>query len=146
VNSTRWKDPIRRAKLRERVREVCLELLRCGVIPSESRLSQSLPYVGSTTARILRDELREDGELPDWTHLVERMRRSSFAVQARECPGQGPVGLTGESERERRLIEAAIAEERARKEAAGPPLAVVHRSDEDWERMKRVYANPFPDE
>jgi hypothetical protein len=122
--------PCQRDALKLRVLAVAQEAIAAGVIPSEKRLRDAIPDFNPTFLTQLRDELRQEGKLPSWSHLW----RPGFC----EAPG-----LTGETQEERKEIEAAIEAERARKIAAGP-----ERESSGWTeheltlRRQRVHRDP----
>lgn len=146
MNHINARCPAIRAALKTRVAGVARELVRQGVIPSEARLHRRMPEASATLLRVLRDELRDEGAIPTWDHLLQRGGHGPFGRV-----GLSDNGLLGETEEERDAIQIAAAEiaieryraDRRRRRHVTEGSRWDGRSVEDLAARTRVYRNPF---
>jgi hypothetical protein len=126
--------PLWRQVCKRRVLEASRALIARGVIPSEKTLFEAIPDLGSANARMLRDELQQEG-LIDWSHLG---RDYGAGLAAGDVPTRRElIEIHVRYLRERRLKEEAIASGKGRDKC--PP-----RTDREAILVKRIHCDPRP--
>lgn len=114
-----------RAELKARVRDAVYAILGAGRVPSERALRDLVPRVGAHLLIALRDELREEGEVPSWREGRNLARASDGLTGATEAE-RDEIAARARAVREETLAALAGGELRIKCECEpGPPR--VHR-------------------